>query len=116
MGASTKFPTVTALVMARVMKRVAAKYADLGLAREANSLEKEALSALKNGQSALSDPRQMNSGGNGLTAPALGPKSLEHRVRLPSPCEQDSIFADILLNMEKLLAEKRAKEKAAKED
>ena len=32
MGASTKFPTVAALVMVRVMKRVAAKYADLGLA------------------------------------------------------------------------------------
>jgi hypothetical protein len=60
MGASEKYPTAMALVMARAMKRIAVKYADLALARRANSLEKEALSALKKGQSALSDPRDIN--------------------------------------------------------
>jgi hypothetical protein len=51
-----KFPTVAALVMARMMKRIAVKYADLGLARRSKYLEKEALSALKKGQSALNNP------------------------------------------------------------
>ena len=62
-----KFPTVMALVMARTMKRVAAKYADFGLARRAKYLEKEALSALKNGQSALSSPLPTNSGVEGMS-------------------------------------------------
>jgi hypothetical protein len=57
-----KYPTAAALVMARMMKRVAAKYGDLGLARRAKYLEKDALSALKNGQSALSNPREINCG------------------------------------------------------
>jgi hypothetical protein len=43
--------------MARTMKRIAVKSADLGLAREANSLEKRALSALRKRQSSLDDPR-----------------------------------------------------------
>jgi hypothetical protein len=55
-----KYSTAAALVMARVMKRVAVKYADLGLARDANSLHKEALSALQK-----SNPRPMNSDGQG---------------------------------------------------
>ena len=38
-------------------------------------------------------------------------------MRLPIPSEQLSTFADnVLKDLEKLLAEKRAKEKAAKED
>jgi hypothetical protein len=56
------YPTAMALVQARAMKRVAVKYADLGLARRATSLHKETLSALKKGQSALSNPREFNSG------------------------------------------------------
>lgn len=102
MGASTKIPTVAALVM----KRVAAKYADLGLAREANSLEKEALSALKNGQSALSNPRKIRTS----TTPALDPKSLKDRARLPSPSELDG-WPGLDEANERLLAEKRAKER-----
>lgn len=65
------YPTAMALVIARAMKRVAVKYADLGLARRAKYLENEALSALKNGQSALSNPREINSRRRGLsTTPA----------------------------------------------
>jgi hypothetical protein len=55
MRASTKVPTAAALVMARTLKRVAAKFAGLGLERLANSLHKEALSALRKRQSALSN-------------------------------------------------------------
>jgi hypothetical protein len=40
---------------------------------------------------------------------------LKDRVRLTTPSEEDSMFADLLIEAtEKLLAEKRAKEKAAK--
>ena len=86
MGASEKYPTAMALVMARVMKRVAAKYGDLGLAREANSLYKEALSALRKKQSALSSPRPTNTRGQEApTTPAHDPKSLKDRARSPVP-------------------------------
>jgi hypothetical protein len=45
------------------------------------------------------------------TTPAHDPKSLKDRVRLPTPSEEDSMFADLLIEAtEKLLAEKRAKE------
>jgi hypothetical protein len=57
-----KYPTAMALVMARAMKRLAVKHADLDLARRATSLHKEALLALKKRQSALSNPREINSG------------------------------------------------------
>jgi hypothetical protein len=69
-----EFPTVAALVMARMMKRIAVKYADLALARRANSLEKEALSALQKRQSALSSPLPTNSGVEGTSkTPAHDP-------------------------------------------
>ena len=104
-----KFPTVMALVMARTMKRVAAKYADFGLARRAKYLEKEALSALKNGQSALSNPREINAGRS--ATPGLDSKS--DRVRLPTPSELDE-WPGLDEANERLLAEKRAEEAAKK--
>jgi hypothetical protein len=56
------YPTAMALVQARAIRRMAAKYADLDLGRRASFLHKEALSALKKRQSALSNPRPTNSG------------------------------------------------------
>lgn len=44
-----------ALVMARAMRRVAVKYADFGLARQARDLHKEAMSAIEKRQSVLGD-------------------------------------------------------------
>jgi hypothetical protein len=35
-----KYPTAAAIVMARMMKRIAVKYADLGLARRANDVRR----------------------------------------------------------------------------
>ena len=111
MGASEKYPTAMALVMARMMKRVAAKHADLGLARLANSLHKEALSALRNRQSALSNPRPTPTRGQeASTTPALDPKSLKDRARLPTPSELDSWSAG-LEGLQELLTEKQAKER-----
>jgi hypothetical protein len=53
---------VVALVMARAMKRVAGKHGDLGLAREAKSLHKEAMKSIQlKKQSALSARRLRNS-------------------------------------------------------
>jgi hypothetical protein len=114
MGASEKYPTAMALVMARVMKRIAAMYADLGLAREANSLHKEALSALRKKQSGLSNPRPTFTEGQGTsTTPAADPKSLKARARLPSPSELDSWSAG-LEGLQELLAEKGANERQEK--
>ena len=51
----------------------------------------------------------MNSEGQGTSAPALDPKSLKERARLPSPSEQDSMFIDLLNEVNaKLLAERKA--------
>jgi hypothetical protein len=86
-----------ALVMARMMKRVAAKYGDLGLAREANSLHKEALSALRKGQSALSNPRPTNSRRQATsTTPAIDSKSLKDRARLSTPAEIEAMTIGVL--------------------
>ena len=51
----TAYPTASALVMARAMKRVAGKHGDLGLARRARDLLKQAMQAIKKRQSVLSD-------------------------------------------------------------
>ena len=62
-GGSTKeqsYPTAMALDMARSMKRVATKQADLDLARRAKQLEKAARSALKKRQSVLSTSEASN--------------------------------------------------------
>ena len=75
-----------------MMERIAIKYADLNLAREANSLHKEALSALKKRQSALNSQPETNSGGRERPpTPAPDQKSLKDRARLPSPSEQDDL-------------------------
>ena len=52
-----EFPTAAALVFARVGKRLAAERGDLGLARAARRLEREAKDALAKRQSVLSDPK-----------------------------------------------------------
>jgi hypothetical protein len=105
-----KYPTAMALVMARTMKRIAVKYADLALARRANSLEKEALSALQKRQSALSNPRPTFTEGQGTsTTPAPDPKSLKERARLPSPSEQDSMFLDLMMKEGERLLERQEK-------
>ena len=91
MGASEKFPTAAALVMARTLKRVAVKFADLGLARLANSLHKEALSALRNRQFSLSNsPTMKTRGQETSTTPTIDPKSSKDRARLPTPSEMDA--------------------------
>lgn len=51
----TAYPTGRALVMARAMRRVAEKHGDLGLARRARDLLKQAMQAIKKRQSVLSD-------------------------------------------------------------
>jgi hypothetical protein len=98
-----------------MMKRIASKYADFGLTREANALYREALSGLRNGQSALTNPRPTNTGRQETSIrPALGPKSLKERARLPSPSEQDSMFTDLVVqDLESLLAGKSAKDSSA---
>jgi hypothetical protein len=95
MGASEKFPTATALVMARTLKRVAVKFAGLGLglglARRANSLHKEALSALRKRQFSVGNsPTMKTRGQETSTTPTIDPKSLKDRARLPTPSEMDA--------------------------
>ena len=91
MGASEKFPTAAALVMARTLKRVAVKFAGLGLARLANSLHKEALSALRKRQFSVSNsPTMKTRGQETSTTPTIDPKSLKDRARLPTPSEMDA--------------------------
>ena len=76
---------IAALVMARMMKRLAVKYADLGLAQRARYLEKEALSALKNRQSALSNPREIISVGQGTSTTTHGKKHDKQWAARPIP-------------------------------
>ena len=63
MEQNKEYPTAMALVMARSMKRVAGKYGDLGLARRARDLQKQAMQAIKNRQSVLSDSASTTSEG-----------------------------------------------------
>ena len=49
------YPTAMALVMARAMRRVAVKYEDFGLARQARALHQKAMLAITNRQSVLGD-------------------------------------------------------------
>ena len=81
-----KYPTAAALVMARMMKRIAVKYADLDLAREASSLHKQAISALKKKQSALSSPPETNSGEGTSTT-----KSEKRVIAGPSRIDGESL-------------------------
>ena len=48
------FPSVQALVLAKTARRVAGERGDLGLARAANDLHREALSAIRRKSSSLS--------------------------------------------------------------
>jgi hypothetical protein len=55
-GYQTKFPTAVALAMARMMKRLAGKNADLDLARVAKKLHNDATASLRKRQSVLNVP------------------------------------------------------------
>lgn len=91
MRASTKVPTAAALVMAQTLKRVAVKFAGLGLARLANSIHKEALSAIRKRQFSVSNsPTRKIWGQETSTTPTIDPKSLKDRARLPTPSEMDA--------------------------
>jgi hypothetical protein len=103
-----KYPTTLASAMARALKRVAVKYA---VARRAKYLEKETLSALKDRQSALSYPREINSGGHAPSTIAdPNPKSSKVRVRSPNPLDEDLRWGDLMIEAAKeALERKKAK-------